>query len=255
MKLRCILLILLFTISAAGCIRNRDQENIKSAANTVDEDKAITSVKYNKDGIEGEYPKLIAGGTQEELDSWNRLIYDDFDKILQIYSFNPFPELPNNKIPTILKIKYEVKLNSKNFISIMYTASYNSPYSAHPTQLVYTTNIDKGNNKRLQLSDIIEINEDFIKNFRTWERVNVEGNTEEINKAIQDYMADLYMEDLLLGFKSADIIGYGNLWGIYSYLTPDSLGISVGVPNYIGDHVEFERKYTQIEEFLKLKIK
>jgi hypothetical protein len=116
--------------------------------------------------------------------------------------------------------------------------------------LAYTTNIDKVKNQRLKLSDIVTLNSDFVKNFREWNFVSEEEGNEELNKAIRDYISNMSDEDLLMGFLAADQIGSGNLWGMYSYLTPERLGISVSVPNYIGDHVEFERDYSELGDFL-----
>lgn len=251
MKGRIFLLIILLILTAGSCAGEKAEQTAAEGS----PGEEIVSENYNKDGIEAEYPRLISGGTQEERDRINNLIYADFNKILQIYSFNPFPELtpsPAVSVPTILNIRYVIKQNSDELISILYSAAFNSPYSAHPTDLVYTTNIDKKNQTRLKLPDIIKINEAFVRDFRTWDFIVPEGSNEELNKAIRDYFTGMTDEDYLMGFQNADIIGSGNLWGIYSYLTPDRLGISISVPNYIGDHIEFEREYGKLKDYLKL---
>ena len=260
-KIKIFIIITVFVIVSTACQADKGSKNIGSKKTIQDSSEVtgdgISNVPYKKDGIEAGYPKLISGGSEEELKKWNQMIYEDFNKILDIYSFNPFPELtpvPTNLIPTILKIDYKVKLNNDKLISILYNAAYNSKYSAHPTDLVYTTNINKEKNERLKLPDIIKVNQAFVKDFRTWDFIFAEPDNEELNKAIKDYVSSLSDEDLLMGFQTADIIGSGNLWGIYSYLTPDRLGISLGVPNYIGDHVEFEREYSKIKDYLKLDI-
>jgi hypothetical protein len=213
----------------------------------------IRDEMYHKDGIEASYPKFVTGGSEEQRNQWNNLISVDFNKIIHIYSFNPFPELtpsPTAVVPTILRINYVIKSNNSQGISIFYTADFNSPYSAHPTDLVYTTNIDKTENKRLKLRDFVKLSPDFVKNFRNWDFISVEEGNEELNQAIRDYMNNISDEDLLMGFEAADQIDSNNIWGIFSYLTPDKLGISVAVPNYIGDHVEFEREFSKLEDFL-----
>jgi hypothetical protein len=209
----------------------------------------VSNIIYNKDGIEAEYPKLVSGGSEKELRGWNQLIEEDFNKILKIYFFRPNPEL--TPVPAYLKIKYKIERNDADFISILYTVSFNSPYSAHPTELIYTTNINKAKNKRIILSDIVKLDKEFVNDFRTWEYLPMMEDNDELNKAIKDYVSNMSDKDLLMGFKTSDIIGTGNIWGIYSYLTDDSLGISLGVPHYIGDHVEFEMKYSELKKFLK----
>lgn len=221
----------------------------ESAAGGITEKDGVEEIKYSKNGIEAVYPQLISGADEGTLKKWNQIIERDFNKLLDLYSFSPFPELtpePGSRMPVILIINYEMKLNDNKWISILYHAAYNSKYSAHPTELVYTTNISKGNNERLKLTDIIEVNEAFVKDFRNWDFISPEPDNTEMNKAIKDYIDSLSDEDLLKGFQTADTIGSGNLWGIYSYQTPDRLGISLEVPNYIGDHVEFEREYSKI---------
>jgi hypothetical protein len=232
---------------------SKDQVSEKSVS--VDQIKVddIKDERYHKDGIEGTYPSIISGGTEEERNLWNEIITTDFNKILQIYSFNPFPELtpsPTTVEPTILTITNSIKTNNQHFLSIFYRAAYFSRFSAYPTDLVYTTNIDKETSQRIKLSDIVTLDMDFVKNFREWKFESVEEGNDELNQAIRDYVNDMSDEDLLMGFQAADQIGSGNVWGIYSYLTPERLGISLSVPNYIGDHVEFERDYSELGDFL-----
>jgi hypothetical protein len=220
------------------------------------QDKEIEKVAYEKDGIKASYPQFILGSNtsyNENARVWNKLILNDFNKILQIYSFRPFPEetpAPSAIIPTLLTISYRIKANDNKKASILYTADYNSSYSAHPSSLVYTTNIDKVNNKRVRLTDYVTVNKDFVKDFRSW-TLNTEITDPELLQAIQDYITSMTDEDLLLGFQAADQIGSDNPWGIYSYTTPDSLGISIQAPNYIGDHIEFERPLSELENFRK----
>ena len=253
----CFLLLLLM-IAITGCQSTKEMvafspKVIVEKPNPTSAQEKISEETYHKDGIEAKYPQFVAGNNEEKRKEWNKIISADFNKILQIYSFNPFPELtptPTGVEPVILRINYVIKSNNNEVISIFYTAAFNSPYSAHPTDLVYTTNIDKAKKQRLKLKDLVSLNDDFVKNFREWDFISVEEGNDELNQAIRDYMSNMSDEDLLLGFKTADQIGSENLWGIYTYLTTNRLGISVSVPNYIGDHVEFEREFSELEEFL-----
>lgn len=272
-KIIYIILIILLLVSAEACgtvktVKTHITEEESSLSskqvtgqNSTDqitsnqtESVQVINKQYRKAGIEADYPTFVSGGNEEELKKWNQIIENDFDKILDIYSFNPIPDLtpvPVDRIPVILRIKYKIERNDKDYVSIIYTAAFNSPTSAHPTDLVYTTNINKADSTRIKLSDIVVLNKDFVVGFRTWSYIPIEEGNEELNQAVEDYFNNLTDKDLLMGFQAADIIGLGNLWGIYTYLTPDRLGISFGVPNYIGDHVEFEREYSEFSEFLK----
>ncbi len=214
----------------------------------------IQDVVYHKDGIEASHPEIMSGGTAAERKIWNQIIREDFDKIIQIYSFQPFPEpMPpsTGTEPTMLTLSYEIKGNTEDWLSIFYLADYSSAYSAHPSNLIYTTNIDMRQSRRIRLSDIVELNEAFVKEFRTWKLVDSSEHTDEIQEVIYDYINHISDKELLAGFRAADQIGSDNPWGIYSYLTNDSLGISIEVPNYAGDHAEFEQTLTRLERYLK----
>lgn len=219
-----------------------------SADNYSDSD--IKKVIVQKDGVEASYPRLLTGGNPDSLERWNQIIKEDFDKMLQIYSFQPFPgptPPSTDVVPMILKITYEVKENTADLLSLLYQADYNSSYSAHPSNLVYTTNIDRTQNRRLRLGDTVVLSEEFVKNFHSWELVADPEEQPEVREAIKDYINHISEEELLAGFQSADQIGSGNPWGIYSYRTKDRLGISIEVPHYAGDHAEFEQSLSVLE--------
>lgn len=254
MKLWSIFTLTLVLLLLTGCNYVKEKETMnRNEENT----QTIITKQHNKSGVEAEYPVFVSGGNAQELAIWNQIIEKDFNKILDIYSFEPFTgptPAPATQIPTILNLKYKMRLNNDHFASFSYLADFNSAYAAHPTEIMYTTNIDKKNSKRVRLGDIVTLNKDFVKEFRTWDFVPIEQGNEELNQAIKDYFTQLSDEDLLQGFQHADIIGTGNLRDIYSYLTPQKIGISFGVPNYIGDHVEFERNYDSLKKFLKVNI-
>lgn len=218
-------------------------------------EEEIESIDYVRDGIRAAYPRLAPVSGNESLIRLNDLILKDFNKILQIYEFNPLAgveQAPADeaRVPTVLNITYRVTLNNPMYTSIYYLASYNSPFAAHPTDLVYTTNIDRAKERRIVLSDIIKIDMDFVNNFRSWKLVNDEQYPDYIKQGIKDYISAVSNEDLLSGMMAADIIGSGNLLGIFTYLTDDSLVISIGLPNYLGDHAEYEMDYSSLRPYL-----
>jgi len=250
MKRRYIFGLFLIIIIFSGCSSMKGKETISQK---VSENTLIKSQQFLKNGVVAEYPIIVAGGNSKDINIWNQIIKKDFNKIIDIYSFEPMP-LPKpapTQIPTVLTVKYQTKLNNSNYLSFLYLADFNTYYSAHPSQLTYSTNINKKNNQRISLGDVVKLNKDFVKDFRTWDFIPIEQGNEELNKAIKDYFKNISDDELLNGFKKADILGTGNVMDMYSYMTTDTLGISIGVPNYIGDHVEFEREYDKISNFLK----
>lgn len=210
-------------------------------------------IHYQRDGIDAFYPLFAAGASEEAMKAWNQLIDRDMKRILDIYSFNPFPNSklqPTSPETTILNITYEVKSADKAKFSVLYKAAYSSKYVAHPTELVYSTNIRLTDSERLKLSDVVNLDEAFVRNFRKWKLIAPPGQNREVEQAIRDYVSNLKDSELLEGFRTADIIGSGNYLGIFSYLTPGQLGISISLPNYLGDHVEFVQDYEKLEGFL-----
>lgn len=250
MKYRCLITMLIILVTFSGCgsvnkkvVMNQNEQGV---------DK-IESQHYSKNGVEGEFPVVTTGEDTKNIQIWNKLIQNDFKKVLGIYSFMPIPApapSPTTATPILLTIRYETKQNNKDRLSILYLADFNATFTAHPTELTYTTNIDKKNNNRLKLSDIVKLNEDFVKEFRGWNFISAEPGNAELNLAIKDYFINMSDEDILLGFKNADIIGSGNLMDVYSYTTPTRLGISFGVPHYIGDHIEFEQDFDKLQNYL-----
>lgn len=255
-RIRFCIVLLMFAVAAAiwaDAESGRGTWTV-TVSGTGQEEGEITEVPYRQDGYDAVYPNIISGGSLKQLEQWNKLIDQDFEKILHIYSFQPFPQPTpptGSSAPVILKLGYTIKENSDRLISIFYTADFASPYSAHPTELIYTTNIDKIGSRRVRLGDYVKLNEKFVKEFRTWEPILYEEGEEELNKAARDYMASFTDKELLRGFRAADQIGSANLYHIYSYRTPEKLGISLEAPNYLGDHIEFEKKLSELSDYLK----
>lgn len=207
----------------------------------------IKEKTFQRNGTYIAYPTIVSEANSERANVWNNIIWQDIADILEIYSdytLIPTPEGENLYLPDILRITYEIKCNDSRYLSIFYTANFYSPYAAHPTQMIYTTNIEKMNNRRVKLSDFITNVGYLTYDINSWEIVTKNDGIKEYSQAIRDYINGLGKEILRMGFESADIIGPDNYLGIFSYLTPDKLGVSISVPNYLGDHVEFERNLT-----------
>lgn len=212
----------------------------------------IEEVPYITERIHAAYPQIIGGTSEKKAAKWNSIIKDDFDRILQIYSFDPYSELKG--LPAakgvILNISYQIKLQNDQFLSILYLANYNSPYSAHPTELVYTTNINTVKDTRLTLSDLIKLDSNFISSLRNWDFITSEPDNSMMKAVLKRILNDMSEKELLEGLKAADQINSNNHWGIYSYLTPNNFGVSIAVPHFAGDHVELEKSYEELKDYL-----
>ncbi|HPU63009.1 MAG TPA: hypothetical protein PK304_02535 [Mobilitalea sp.] len=197
---------------------------------------------FRNNGTLASYPFVVSGGSKEERDALNEIIMGDINKIISLYSANTF--LPPAKdtdlyLRDTLNIGYVIMRNDDYYLSIFYTADFFSPYGAYPTQMVYTTNIDLQSIKRIKLTDLITVDDSFINEVLSGNPVNV--NPDYI-QGIKDYFQGLGSDVIKRGFAFADIIGPGNFLGIFSYLKPDVIGISIALPNYLGSHAEYEIK-------------
>ncbi|MDI9508268.1 MAG: hypothetical protein GX319_04665 [Clostridiales bacterium] len=203
---------------------------------------------FQNDTTYVEYPFIVSGADNGQLELLNNIIIEDVGKILNVYSayaFGPPSREEDIYKSDVLRINYKIMRNDRDYLSIFYRADFFSPYAAYPTELVYTTNIDIKSGRRIKLSEIIEVNKSLVDDISSWELVSKNdgiNDNKEYHQALIDYISGLGREVLLAGLMSADIIGADNYLGIYSYLTPQKIGISISVPNYLGDHVEFEKE-------------
>lgn len=196
---------------------------------------------FRNNGTVVSYPFIVSGDSERKIDSLNEIILGDVNKILDIYSADAFasPAGESDFFPAdTLHIRYDIMRNDAFYLSIFYTADFYSPYGAYPTQMVYTTNIDLQNERRIKLSDITPVDDGFINDILSGTPVNTDPK---YIRGIQDYFLGLGRETLRRGFNSADIIGPDNVLGIFSYLKPGILGISISLPIYLGNHAEYEK--------------
>lgn len=138
---------------------------------------------------------------------------------------NSIEESPDLKV---LQRKYDVKLMSTNVLSVQYLEYVNYKGAPYPSELYFTSNMNMNTGSTIELSDLISINESFVKKLK-------DGKF----KALKSFQAVA-----LDGLSEKDIMH--DLKNAAFYLTSDSLGISIDVPHALGDHAEFEVKYTDI---------
>lgn len=208
-----------------------------------DEGYEIKENIFQRYGVYVSYPTIVSKSNNKKVDVWNNIILQDIGSILKIYSdytLNQTPKGEDLYLPDTLRITYDIKSNDNRYLSISYKADFFSPYAAYPTQMIYTTNIDKDNDRRLKLSDFISNQRFQLNDTNLWEIVSSYDDIKDYPEAVREYIKGLGKEILHMGVMSADLIGADNYLGIYSYLTPDRLGISISVPHYLGDHAEYE---------------
>ncbi|WP_338469654.1 DUF4163 domain-containing protein [Niallia sp. XMNu-256] len=141
-----------------------------------------------------------------------------------------------------LEMDYEVMTETENILSIVYSGYYSG--GAYPSHLLFTTNIDMRTGEKIRLPNTITINEEFIDKFNKASYINRDPNSpnvKELSLAVRDYLKQITVEELINGFKQADLPSMTeNPYGVYSFFQDDTFIISIRVPHVIGDHAEFK---------------
>lgn len=220
---------------------DKNQSNLDSANGMTYE---ITTGSYNDKDVNNDkdikiiYPQITNFSDINTQKTINELIKNEALKIL-----NHFPY----KEKFSLEVNYDIKWKSANLLSIQYSGISYVKGGAYPNHLFYTTNININKGCRIRLKDLVIINEDFVKKFK-------DGKFIALNPVHKDILKTFTSKDWVKDFNNADSPGNidaESYSGTFSYLTKDSLGISVGVPHAIGDHAEFEIHYQDIANNIK----
>ncbi len=178
----------------------------------------IYNYKENGNNVLIKYPQFVS--SLSEVTSINKLIEDAALNFFEI----------NNEIKQNINIDYTIKLETNSFISIIFKGIANTEFAAHPTNVFYTLNIDIHNNSILKLTDICNIDDDFIELYRN--ELKKQQDKPEIKKYLEGY-TDKELKELLINIDNKES-------GVYSYYTYDSIGISLPTIYAIGNHFEIE---------------
>lgn len=198
----------------------------------------IAKENYTENEISINYPQISNLDDSNLQEKVNDIIKDEALKVLSYY-----PTLENE---LNLEIDYEISRNDGDILSIKYSGLGFVKGAAHPNNLFYTTTIKMENGTRLQLPDLVAIDEIFVNTFKE------KGHSPQPEYEV--VLKEMSNEDLLKRFNSADSldhIGTELQTDTFSYLTDDSLGISITVPSALGDHAEYEIKLSDIKDFIK----
>ncbi len=238
------ILLIALTLIIRSCNRNSGlkQNNENSAAfdSSNNLGYVIENESYKKEGVSIKYPQINKLGDDVKQSEINEMIKSEAFTVTDLYE--------DTDVSTI-EIDFKITWKSKNLISIQYYASGFSKGAAYPVDLLYTINIDISKGSKLRLKDYINIDNNFVDKFRKYKVKDPDIN--QASEGAFEYILDTYsVDDLLKYFDGADS-SYNNSAFTFSYFTKDSLGISIEVPNAVGDHTEIELKYKDIKENIK----
>lgn len=233
--------ILIFTIYLTGC---NNADNLNDSQKGIEEltvvSYDISSMTYivedDDNNISIEYP--VVSGLSDEVNQKkiNELIKAEALKVYNTYYYEDRDYLGHLD----LDIEYYISLKNEYILSIQYYGLGDLENAPHPDKLFYTTNIDMMMGNRLKLVDLVNIEEGLINMFISREF--------EPLWQVQDESDLGYYGTYDVAEES--FINADNMGSVFSYLTNDSLGISIPVSHAIGGHGEFEIKYKDIAEYL-----
>jgi hypothetical protein len=213
--------------------------NDKNFNNSSKTNYQLTNCVYKNKNVIIVYPKIVNLKDSYKEKKINELIKFDALNLLNLYKasdkeFN-------------LDINYEIKWKSSNVLSIQYFGMVNFKGAAHPNNLFFTTNLNINKARKIRLNELVNIDKTLSTKFKSGKYINKFGVSAELNTAINMELDRLNNKDLIKMFKKTDTITSES----YSYLTKDSLGLSIVVPHPVGDHAEFEIKYAELTNNIK----
>lgn len=202
----------------------------------------LTENVYKNKNITVGYSQITNLGNNNKQSVINNLIKSD----VVAYINNNVVEDSN------LELKCSIKLKTSDLISIQYSGVGSRPSSAHPSNIFYTTNIDIRNVRKLRLPDIVKVDENLVNAFKKGKYVSLEPQNSSLQSGVTEYVNDISTSDLIKYFNEADNFNINqNPSSVFSYLTKDSIVISINVPHALGDHAEFSIPLSNVQKKLK----
>lgn len=210
----------------------------------------ISEISYYSDAsIKIYYPQLVHMENQENQDKINEKL-----RIAAIRYADGFDSTDQKNA---LQNDYIIAWKGTRLLSVRFLGFINSSTAAYPSSFSYTINIDLNTGEDVKLTDMFRVDDSFtavIKEkgnsrylyFNTNRELKEDTSFQdaEIQNTIRDYV---FNTDDQAAFATADLEDAS----IHTYYTEDSLGISFDTVHAIGDHIQFEVKYSDLYDYLR----
>ncbi|WP_058830280.1 DUF4163 domain-containing protein [Paenibacillus polymyxa] len=230
---------LIIEFSKSGEVRIDSEYSIASDAHNEPQSYGLIQEKYSKNGIVIKYPQITKLKDIAKQKSLNQILKTDALEGLQNYA--------DSNAGVHVEIDYEIKRQSERFLSVQYTGIHYMKDAAYPTHMFYTTNLDMKQASRIRLRDLVKVEKPFIELIKS-------GKITAVQPEQQGLIGDFTKDDLIQLLANADVTK-GSLAEVemesFSYLTNDSLGMSVPMAHVVGDHAEYEIRLAQIPENIR----
>ena len=178
---------------------------------------------YTKGDIKVTYPQLVDGdaATSETI---NRVIAEDATYLFEDGSYEGYSG----------EITYDISFLNKDIVSITYKGLIISPDHSYPVHLFYSTLVNLQTGDKVILSDLVAIDNAFVQAFRQGNILTSESA--EYKSEVKKYTDSLSDEKLISEFSQADT----HTSDVYTYLTDQSLIVTMGVIHALGDYIQVE---------------
>ncbi|UBS87044.1 DUF4163 domain-containing protein [Paenibacillus polymyxa] len=230
---------LIIEFSKSGEVRIDSEYSIASNTHGEPQSYELTREKYSKNGIVIKYPQITKLKDIAKQKSLNQILKTDALEGLQNYA--------DSNSGVHVEIDYEIKRQSERFLSVQYKGIRYVKDAAYPTHMFYTTNLDMKQASRIGLRDLVKVEKPFIELIKS-------GKITAVQPEQQGLIGDFTKDDLMQLLANADVTK-GSLAEVemesFSYLTNDSLGMSVPMAHVVGDHAEYEIHFAQIPENIR----
>ncbi|MCC3261045.1 hypothetical protein J2W97_003503 [Paenibacillus jamilae] len=230
---------LIIEFSKSGEVRIDSEYSIASNTHGEPQSYELTREKYSKNGIVIKYPQITKLKDIAKQKSLNQILKTDALEGLQNYA--------DSNSGVHVEIDYEIKRQSERFLSVQYKGIRYVKDAAYPTHMFYTTNLDMKQASRIGLRDLVKVEKPFVELIKS-------GKITAVQPEQQGLIGDFTKDDLVQLLANADVTK-GSLAEVemesFSYLTNDSLGMSVPMAHVVGDHAEYEIHFAQIPENIR----
>lgn len=218
----------------------RIDSEYSTASNTSEQQSyELIQEKYSEHGIVIKYPQITKLKDIAKQKYLNQILKTDALEGLQNYA--------DSNSGVHVEIDYEIKRQSERFLSVQYTGIRYVKDAAYPSHMFYTTNLDMKQASRIRLRDLVKVEKPFIELIKS-------GKITAVQPEQQGLIGDFTKDDLIQLLANADVTK-GSLAEVemesFSYLTNDSLGMSVPMAHVVGDHAEYEIRFLQIPENIR----
>lgn len=194
----------------------------------------ISSELFTEDGVEISFPQL---SDLKDIELQNKMNIKLKEEAFREYQ---------NSIDFFMSKKYEIIYQDEHTISVIYSGYAYNKNAAYPRDTFTTINIDLQTGDRIQLKDIVKIDDGFVIKLRETLSSYIDKNPDwepvysERLKSSNEYLLNLLWE--------ADSEKSGDC---FSYLTKDYLGLIFSTSHVAGDHFEIKVNNSDIKEYIK----